>query len=442
MVMAGTISFGGIGSGLDTEGIVSGLVQASSAPVQALKSKATATKSAISSLSDVASMLSKLKNAVTALKDPRDVAGYSVTSSDTGIVATANGLAQPGSFDVKVDQLAKAHRSYSKGFGSSTTALGQAGTIDFTVGGTTKQLTVEATDTLENVATKINALGLRVNASIFNDGTNKSLQIRGLDTGAANGVTMVETGTSFDLNAVLNQKQTASDSRVYIDDRLVTRSDNQIVGAIQGVTLALKKEDENKTITIDIAADPSALKTKLQAVVDSYNTVVKKLHEVGGYGSQKGSNSVLASDTTLRSITNRLSSAVLTPIKDAGFLNSVGSLGIKFANDGTLKLDELALGKALESDPASVTLVLAGNDTKNGVMDVLSDVVNVLAERGKGTIAVRQQSLEARAKSLDTQVTKENERLEKYADALRKQFTAMDGAVAASNNLMNYIGRF
>jgi flagellar hook-associated protein 2 len=117
-------------------------------------------------------------------------------------------------------------------------------------------------------------------------------------------------------------------------------------------------------------------------------------------------------------------------------------VGIQFANDGTLKLDELKLSKALESDPSSVIKVLAGNDTTGGVMDVLTDVVGVLSERGKGTLAVRQQSLEARVKTLDTQVTKESERLEKYADALRKQFTAMDGAVAASNNLLNYIGRF
>jgi flagellar hook-associated protein 2 len=151
---------------------------------------------------------------------------------------------------------------------------------------------------------------------------------------------------------------------------------------------------------------------------------------------------VLASDTTLRTITNRLSAAVLTPIKDAGTLNSVGSIGIQFSNDGSLKLDELKLSKALEQDPASVTKVLAGTDTKNGVMDMLSDVVNLLAERGKGTLAVRQQSLEARVKTIDLQAAKEEERLNKYADLLRKQFTAMDGSVAASNNLMNYIGRF
>lgn len=440
--MAGTISFGGIGSGLDTEGIVSGLVQASSAPVQALKSRASATKSAVSSLSDISSMLNKLKNAITALKDPRDVAGYAVTSSDTGLVASANGLAQPGSFNVTVEKLAKTHRSYSNGFGSSTTALGQAGTIDFAIGDKSGKVTVEAGDSLEEVAKKINALGLRVNASIFNDGNNKSLQIRGLDTGEANAVSMVETGTNFGLNASGNLVQSASDSRVLIDGRAVTRPDNQVMGAIQGVTLALKKEDLNKEVTIDIAADPAALKGKLQAVVDSYNSVVRKIHDVGGYGTQKGSNAVLASDSTLRTITNRLSAAVLTPIKDAGTLNSVGSIGIQFSNDGTLKLDELKLGKALELDPSSVTKVLAGTDTKDGVMDVLSDAVNMLAERGKGTLSVRQQSLEARAKTIETQAAKEEERLAKYADALRKQFTAMDGSVAASNNLLNYIGRF
>jgi flagellar hook-associated protein 2 len=436
--MAGTITFGGIGSGLDTEGIVTGLTQASSAGVNALKSKVTSTKNAVTTLSDVSTLLGKLKTQVAGLKEPRDVAGYAVTSSSTGVVASANGLALPGSFDVVVEKLAKAHRSYSNPQGLTTSPLGQEGTIEFAIGSTNKTLTVEPTDTLESIANKINGLGMRVNASIFNSGTERMLQIRGLDTGAENALSMTETGTTLGLSLGANQIQAASDSKVHIDGHVVTRSNNQVQGAIQGVTLALTKESADP-ITVNIASDPAQIKGKLQGVVDAYNAVVQKLHTVAGFGSQKASSTVLAGDQTLRGITNRLSNAMLTPLKDAGTFNSAGSIGLNFNNDGTIKLDELKLAAALEKDPASVTKVLAGTESSSGVMDLLSDLATQMGERGKGAIAVRQQSLETRAKQLDEQVSREQERLQKYADALRKQFTAMDGSVAASNNLMNYL---
>jgi flagellar hook-associated protein 2 len=59
-----------------------------------------------------------------------------------------------------------------------------------------------------------------------------------------------------------------------------------------------------------------------------------------------------------------MSNAILTPMKDTGTYNSVASIGLNFQNDGSLKLDETKLAKALEADPTSVTKVLAGTDTK------------------------------------------------------------------------------
>ncbi|MDQ2643667.1 MAG: flagellar filament capping protein FliD [Myxococcota bacterium] len=432
----------GIGSGLDTEALIKSLVQASSEPVSQLKNKASQAKSAVTALSDLSGLLSKLKSATAGLQEARDVAGFKASASDeAGLAVSANGLAQTGQFDVVVERLAKAHRSYSEPSTSSTTPMGQSGTIDFTVGGTTKQITLDPADTMEQISAKINATGLRLSASIFNSGNEKRLQIRGLDTGDANGVTMVENGTTLGLNKAENRIQAACDSKVLIDGMAVTRPDNQVAGAIEGVTLALKKESPTP-ITVDVSSDPTALKDKLKGVVDAFNNVVSKIHLTSGWGSVKANTAALAGDSTLRNILTRMSNAVLTPMKDTGTYSSVASIGLNFQSDGSLKLDEDRLSKALAADPTSVSKVLAGTDTKGGVMDLLNELATSVAERGKGSIAIRQQGLETRSKSLNEQADRETERLNRYADALRKQFTAMDTRVAASNNLMNYIGRF
>src|SRR5262249_3787663 len=157
---------------------------------------------------------------------------------------SASGAAQPGAYDVNVTKLAKEQRTYSNAF--SANALNMSGNLDLAVGGTSKQIAVTASDTLNTIADKINGAGLRVGASVFYDGTNYRLQVRGLDTGAANAVTFGGTGGIGDqlgLNVAANTKQSAQDAALTVDGFAITSKTNQVTGAIPGVTLALKEEN-------------------------------------------------------------------------------------------------------------------------------------------------------------------------------------------------------
>src|SRR6187399_351990 len=185
-----TVTFGGVGSGLDTESIVTGLVNASQGPLKQIKSQATGLTTVNTSLSTIASLLSKLQTALEAVDEVQEVGSYSASSSSTAIVASATGSASPGSYQISVDRLASEQRSYSNGFASSSTALALSGSLDFSVGGgTATSIALDAGDTLDSIAAKINSSGAHVSASILNDGSVSRLQIRGLDTGAANAIT-------------------------------------------------------------------------------------------------------------------------------------------------------------------------------------------------------------------------------------------------------------
>jgi flagellar hook-associated protein 2 len=435
--MTGTISFGGVGSGMDTESIVTGLVSASSGSLNSLKSRATETDSAVSTLSSVSSLLSALQKSVGALADARDAASYSATSSSSAIAVSANGTAQPGAYSITVNKLAKEQRNYSTTFASSTTALAQSGTMNLKVGsGTAVDIAVNDTDTLEDIASKINASGARISASIFNDGTNYRLQVRGLDTGAANSVTFA----GLDLGLPGNQVQAAQDSSVQIDGFTVKRPTNQIAGAIQGVTLALTQESPTTPVTVNVGSDNSGTQKKIQAVVDAYNAVVNKVHTAAGYGTQKAASATLSGDSALRSITQRLSDTLTSRITTGSQFTSLASLGLSSNRDGTLVLDSTKLTSALEKDAAGVTSVLAGANGGRGVMDIMSDLVKGMTAAG-GTVALRSDSLTSRAKSLRDQAGREQDRLSRYGETLRKQFTAMDTTVAGNQSLLSYLTR-
>jgi len=439
--MTGTITFGGIGSGMDTESIVTGLVNADSGTLNSLKSRASDTDAAVSTLSSLSSLLSTFKSSVSALSDARNVGSYTATSSSTAVAASANGAALPGSYDVQVLALAKEQRSYSQTFSAADQALGQSGTLSLKVGsGDAMNIQIKATDTLNDIVTNINAKGGRFSASIFNDGTNYRLQLRGLDTGASNAITIsgVDLGMNDDgVDGRGGQVQAAQDSKVKIDGFEVTRGTNQVVGAIQGVTLALTQVTTSP-VQLRVDTDSAALQTKIQSVVNSYNAVINKIHSTAGYGTTPGTSTVLRGDSTLRSIAQQMSSAVLNQVSGGGTFANLKDVGLSLGRDGTLSLDSTKLSQSLSRDANSVANVLAGPNGGKGIMDIMSD----LAERvtgNNGILSLRSDSLSKASKQLNDRATVEQTRLSKQAELLRKQFTAMDTTVAANNAQLSYL---
>jgi flagellar hook-associated protein 2 len=437
--MAGTISFGGIGSNLDTEGIVTGLVNASRGPVSALKSRASSTHAAVSTLSELSSLLGKLKSSAESLADLQSANSMKATTTGSGVAVTVNGAASAGAYSIDVLDLAKEYRSYTQGFASSSTALGQSGSLGIKIGSADPvNIAINAGDSLNAIVERINGAGLRVSASILFDGSEYRMQLRGLDSGDAAAVTV--SGTMLGLDDADNFVQQAQDSRIEIDGILVKRPTNQVVGAIPGVTLALSKQT-TESVALSIDSDPQGLATKLKGVVEAYNAVIDKVQKTAGFGTIKGQNPVLAGDSMLRAITSRMSNAALNMVSGAGKFQTLGAIGLSLGKDGKMSLDETKLTAAVGADAASVSAVLSGVGSGSGVMDVVRDMVTGFTESGKGLLSMRSEGLESRAKSLDDRVSREEDRLERYAEMLRKQFTNMDGIVAGNYSTLDYLNR-
>jgi flagellar hook-associated protein 2 len=424
-----TITFGGVGSGIDTESIISGLLGASRGPITRVQQQNAQVQSAVSSLSDIGNLLSRFKDAVSALDTISEVGSFKAASDSKAVVATAAGGAQPGSFKIEVSQLAAAYKAYSNPLGISTPteALGQSGTLGLSVNGNSVDLNIDPTDTLDAVMNKINSSGLRVSATSFFDGSQYRMQLRGLDTGAENDVAVTETGTAFGFAA--NVKSVGQDAKLLVDDFAVTSKTNQVQGVLAGVTLALTETTTAATVTI--SGDAEGFQAKVKTLVDSYNGIINKIHADAGFGSIRASNSELSGDATLRSITSRLSSALGKTV-GTGKFQSMRSIGVELNNNGTLKLNAAALEKALAEDPSAVAKVLAGDDASvKGLADSLADVATDMLS-AKGLITTKKDGLAARQKALADRVLTEQARLDRMEEMLRKQFTEMDGIVAAA----------
>lgn len=440
-----TITFGGVGSGIDTEAIVSGLIRASTGGLTRVQSQRSSVQSAVTAMSDIGSLMAKFKDSLLALDTVQDVGSFKVSSDSESLAATANGSARPGSFQISVSQLASAYKSYSNALGvsQSNADLGQSGTLTLAVGEESVDLTIEATDSLDEVIAKINGSGLRVGASSFYDGNAFRVQLRGLDSGLESDVTVTEGGTTFGFNDIIggkpNTQSNGQDAQLKVDGFDVTSKTNQVVGVISGVTLALTKTiDEAEPATLSIDSDPAGFQTKLQTLVDSYNAVINRIHREAGFGSIKAANAELSGDSALRSITNRLG-ATLTQTVGTGKYQTLGSIGIQLNNNGTLKLNTAKLNSALADDADAVVRVIAGDDdTVDGLADILGDIATNLIS-ANGTIQGRKDGLDAKQRLLRDRVDIEQSRLDRMEQQLRKQFTQMDQVVAANQAQMSFL---
>src|ERR1700749_4218934 len=113
-----TISSTGIGSGLDIDSLVSKLVAADrSADQTRIDNKKTKLTSQFSAMATLMGSMSAFQSSLNSLVSAGSFNSRNVSvSDDTAFTAKATSSAAPGSYDVQVQQLAKAAQLGSKAF--------------------------------------------------------------------------------------------------------------------------------------------------------------------------------------------------------------------------------------------------------------------------------------------------------------------------------------
>lgn len=443
--MAITIS--GLGSGLDTNALIDNLMAVQRQPLTALQGRQTAVNQATTLVSSFSSKLSALATAARALDTTAEFNATAATSSDTAsVTASTVGGAVVGGYDIQVTRLAREQRTQSRTFASNTTALGLSGAINLTVGsGSPVTVNVANTDTLSDIASKISSTGARVNASVIYDGSTWRMQVRGLDTGAANAIAITEDPAlqaGLGLSTPANTYQTAQDAQFTVDNVTMTRATNQVSDAAPGLSFNLLRTTTS-AVRVTVANDPAALKTKVQAFITAYNDVVNAGHAATGYGSQRASNAELAGDRTLRGALSRLSTPMASAVAGAsGRYTTLGSAGISLQNDGTLKLNETTFNAALAADPVGVSRLFVTDSQigATGVMSTINTAVTDLTSAVNAPLRARQDALSAKARRLGTDITRMQDRLNQYGEVLRNQFAGMEGQVGRYKALLGSVG--
>lgn len=419
---AASISFSGLGSGIDTASIVQALMKLERMPIDRIESDKTRLKQKQGVVQEINGLLGKLRDASAAMYAPGALQGKTASSGDATVAtASVGSQAASGTYNVVVTALAQAHTTAS----TAAPALTAGQALDITVGGETASVAIEAGDTLQKFADRINGTtDIGVSASVIND----KLVLISKESGAGGTIGL---GGAAAAGFGFATTQTGQDAAATVNGLAVTSAGNNIEGAINGVSLSLGKVGST---TVTVGADQAGSVKTAQAFVDAYNALTSNIKRATMYDAATKTAGTLQGDQTMSSLAGQLrgiSGSSVTGL--GGAYDSLSQIGFSVARDGTMTLDQNAFTAALAADPTAVGKLFGGDDGNGtiGASDgVARQIQNFAASFSTDILASRLTGYTASLGRLDEKISSLEVLMELKENRLRAQFQAMDQAVS------------
>jgi len=433
----------GIGSGLNISGIVSALTSAyGAAQTDQLTNKQNSLDAQVSAYGTFTSAIDTLKLALPALEDHRQLAGFAATVADKTIAsATTTPDAVAGQYSLLVGNLATAATLTSQHYASAATVVG-TGSLTIAVGGASTLINIDTSDnTLAGIASAINSAANNpgVTASIITTSDGARLILAGTATGAANAITVTQSGGDGGLSTLTNltTTQAAKDASFSINGFPATSASNQVSKAITGVTLnLLLASAPNTPTTVSISPDTTGAQASIAKFVTALNGVLSSIHTLTGYDPTTKTAGPLNGNPTLGAFQNQLAN-ILDKVTSGGpgGVKSLADLGITANAGGSYDTNDTTLGNALTASLASIGNLLGGS---NGIATQLANLIDGYTRPG-GLLDTINQGLQSSLSSVAKEQSALTARLATYSTTLTREYNAMDAAVAQLKQTQTYL---
>jgi flagellar hook-associated protein 2 len=440
------------GSQIDVQSLVSQLVAAERSKTDTqINRDSTRVTTQISALGALMGSLSTFRSSLSSLQTVGAFSSRGVTSSnEEALTAAVTSSAVPGSYDIDVEQVAQAQQLSSTAFASGGTTVVGTGSLTISLG--TGSFTVDIADgqaTLADIRNAINSASdnVGVRATLVQGTDGSRLVLSSSTTGAANTIQVSQSGGDGGLAQIAyspsdtsnyTQIKAAQDAIVYIAGSQVTSASNTIEGAIDGVTLTIKKEttEESGPVGLAVSYDSAAVTTKVKGFVSAYNALMTQISRLRSYDATTKTAGPMIGDTLLTSLESELRRTLsgVVPDQAEGF-ETLAAIGITTQLDGTLGVDDTKLQKALSNNFEAVSKLFGSDEgiakrlftaaderlKTGGALDVRSD-----------TLADQQRAIEKRKDDLDV-------RMVAVQQSYLQQFTRLDTLLSQLQVTSSYL---
>jgi flagellar hook-associated protein 2 len=432
--MAG-IQIGGIASGMDTESIITQLMSIESAPRTRTARQQVTVQARQDALRQIDTKLTNLKLAAGDLRSAAIWTPTQAISSGNESVLTARQLAgaAPGGYTVNVSSLASADsRTYAWNGGGSLT-------VDYKTAGSAQSKTFDLT-------------GMSIDDAVSTINSDDGSPVWAVNVGGKLSLSRRETGDhsnwGFDASGpavgALTSSRDGSNAAYTVagDATVYTSHTNVATDGLPGLELTLKSTGTSTVTVSTPAAKSDDVAAKLKAFVTAYNDAVdlvrSKLTEKRVVNPQSDDDAKLGAlygDDSLDSVLTSMRQAISSAGLDALGV-SVASTGSGTSPDalaGKLTFNQATFDAAWAAGPSAVKAKLGSSDAP-GFAQAFEAVLDPITRAGDGLIDQRVGDADREISYIKDSLASMDLRLQAREDLLRKQFTAMEQALAASQS--------
>lgn len=437
------ISFGGLGSGLDTRAIISALMAVERRPITALESKKASLNSSKNLFGDFKKLLSDLDTKAQSLRTTTDFLEMQAASSDEDVLtARAGATATPGSYQIKVLALASSQVSVSNGRAAKDDPVFGDGTFFLNVNGTDHPIDIGAgtgyASTLDGIAQAIRDKGLDVTAEVVDTGqtgaSRYQLVMRSTTVGSQGVFSLTLDSGNAALGTLIsevnaNQRAPGQDAHLLYNGVDVYRSSNSVGDLIPGVTLDLKSVDALNPVTVTITTDAEETSKKIKEFVDAYNKVVDFVATQNQLGENGTAKNPLFGDGTLRSIRSSLRSIVGGSVATSNSaITLLANAGITSDRDGKLTFNQSKFEEKLGEDEQAVASLFSATDV--GIAARLSTQLASYTNSVDGIIKTRQDGFDRMIKDAQRRIDQGEQRLTRFQQNLEQRYANLETQIA------------
>ena len=460
------------GSGVDVHDLAKTLAETETMPrINSITEKKAESTVAISGFGVLKSSVSSLKSSFEALKNKDSLLTKTIKTNHedrVDAVITSQGDAPTGTYQIRVTQLARPQANELKDNGNSFTALNQslAGS-NFTITIKVPRTAASGTDvvvtdhTPQGIIDAVNSITSTtgVTARAFNpasSGTTFSILLEG-SNGSDKTFEFSSTLTGGDAitGGTWNDKtRNATDLIVEMNGRAdIRRRTNSPTDLIPGVQTTFKRWGPTTDINLVISEDTSALETKLNSMVESYNSFVQLSDYLigekneddelaGSLGSEKG---------TVNLIKNRIRSVLgQTSATASNGVSTLRHLGIQTNLGGEISLNATTYAAVVADKFSDVRTMLTADMNDQDKSDTRAhglalDITTVLDNitNDQGTIKAKETNTTSEVARYESQLVDLQERLETVKQRYLRQFVAMETLVQRNKSTGEYLtGQF
>lgn len=438
---------------LDTDALVEASVKAASLPLVQLEESQAKLDTEQAIWSQVEKKLESFRDASASLHIEGNFNAYKpVLPAHAGFTVSAGDNAAIGHHDIVVSSLARPGVTVSSGVPdadkSSVLNIPPDGALshgvitfligDKLVGGEYKTVRIDHDTgfTLKDLAQAINDARVGIHAMVMRTGRPGAPYSLSLSS-TKNGLNFSVAGTEG-IGLSFRTVQKASLAQLTVDGVPVVSNSNDVKDAVPGTVLHLRRPTGQVPVGMSIVHDRKKISANLTRFVKSYNDLVDTIEKYSGFNKMTGQSGPLLGSFTVTEIRNRLGTA-LTVAGGGGRFRTLADIGLTYQRNGRLAYDSHKFDRALSSDYAGVSQLLAGSPGHPGLITHIHDMIVEMTNPANGPVFGEQQAIGSQSRMLQKEIEHKQDEIADLRERLEDKYANLQGVLGGLNARQNYV---